>query len=110
MTQMGLASGNRVTTTCIPMVTTLAYLPFRVVCVPTSVPGTRGRLARRRVSHGVAVRAVADPSLLGRLPRHVHRRVDARPPAPQGRGPLARAAVRPQLEREPVLVHGLSRR
>ena len=35
MTQMGLASGNRVTTTFMPMVTTLAYLPFRVVCVPT---------------------------------------------------------------------------
>jgi len=36
---MGLASGNRVTTTCIPMVTTLAYLPFRVVCVPTACLG-----------------------------------------------------------------------
>src|SRR5215470_17985514 len=30
---------------------------------PDSVPGTRGRLARRRLPHGVAVRAVADPSL-----------------------------------------------
>lgn len=36
MTQMGLTSESRVTTSLVPMATTLAYLPFRVVCVPTA--------------------------------------------------------------------------
>ena len=39
MTQMGLTSGNQVTTSFLPMVATLAYLPFRVVCVPTAWVG-----------------------------------------------------------------------
>jgi hypothetical protein len=36
---MGFTSQNQVTTSCIPMVTTLAYLPFRVVCIPTACVG-----------------------------------------------------------------------
>ena len=39
MTQMGLTSENQVTTSLVPMATTLAYLPFRVVCVPTALLG-----------------------------------------------------------------------
>src|SRR6184192_3062475 len=95
MTQTGLTSGNRMTTSFIAMVTTLAYLPFRVVCVPTAWVGRR--LARRRLPEGVTARAVADPPLVGRFPRGVHRRLGARPPAPQRCAPLARAAGRPRL-------------
>src|SRR5262245_64912267 len=39
MTQMGFTSASGVTTFLVPMVTTLAYLPFRVVCVPTALLG-----------------------------------------------------------------------
>jgi len=39
MTQMGFTSANQVTTSFIPMATTLAYLPFRVVCIPTALLG-----------------------------------------------------------------------
>lgn len=39
MTQMGLTSTSLVTTSFIPMVVTLAYLPFRVVCLPTALLG-----------------------------------------------------------------------
>jgi hypothetical protein len=36
---MGFTSANPVTTSCIPMAATLAYFPFRVVCVPTALVG-----------------------------------------------------------------------
>lgn len=39
MTHMGLTYRFEATTSCIPMVVTLAYLPFRVVYVPTAWVG-----------------------------------------------------------------------
>src|SRR5262249_2739586 len=70
---------------------------------PDDVGGACGRLAGGRLPDGTAVRAAAHLPVVGPVPRHVHRRVGARPPAPQrrslerrvGRGPSPLPAAAP---------------
>src|SRR3954471_14363234 len=95
MPQMGFTSGEQVTTPFVSDAPRTRVSPVPRGHGPDEMGRARGRLARRGLPDRVAARAGADLSLVGALPRHLHRGVDARPAAPRRRAPLARAAGPP---------------